>query len=235
MKYGLSVMSSDYYCPDRPIEKLIGDVKLPALAEVSIGNKLEGLCSLHRLPNGVIVIHAKMDIDADGSPNALTIDPEFGQLTTAFTYRGFSGQAAHVDAERVPYIVLPQHGPESADFYENANVRVGDIAAVIYKGRVQFAFVADIGPPDKIGEGSVALAQALGHDPFVVHKGQKLVDNAIPGGVIYIVFPGSRIRGLTPDNVVEAVNAEGQRLLNELTAERADKDGQVSSSVDGTP
>lgn len=227
--------SADYYCPDRTIETLAGDVKLPPMVEVALENKLEGLCSLHRLPNGAILFHAKMDIDADGSPNALTIDPEYGQLTTAFTYHGYSGQIAHVDAEHVSYIVLPQHGPQSAEFYENVNIHVGDIAAVIYKGRLQFAFVADIGPPDKIGEGSVALAQSLGHDPFVVRNGQKLVDNAIPGGVIYIVFPGTRIRGATPDNIVDLVNAEGQRLLNELTGDIADKDPQVSSSNDGTP
>lgn len=227
--------SSDYFCPNKTIEYLAGDVKLPAMTEVSLEKKLEGLCSLHLLANRAILFHAKMDIDADGSPNALTIDPEFGQLTTAFTYHGYSGQVAHVDAERVPYIVLPQHGAESAEFYENANVRVGDIAAVIYKGRVQFAFVADIGPPDKIGEGSIALAEALGHDPFVWRNGQKQVDNAIPGGVIYIVFPGTRIRGATPDNVIELVNAEGQRLLNDLTGDVAGKDGQVSSSLNATP
>jgi hypothetical protein len=162
---------------------------------------------------------AKMDIDADGSPNALTIDPEYGQLTTAFRYRGFHGQEAHVDAERVPYIVLPQADTQNEEFYLQSRVGLGDIAAVVYRGRVEFAFVADVGPPDMIGEGSIALAQALGHNPFVVRNGQKLVDRAIPGGVVYIVFPGSRLKGATPDNVLQLLQESGSRLLAEITAE----------------
>lgn len=162
---------------------------------------------------------AKMDIDADGSPNALTIDPEYGQLTTAYRYRGLHGQEAHVDAERVPYIVLPQTGAQNEEFYSQTGVGLGDIAAVIYRGRLEFAFVADVGPPDMIGEGSVALAQALGHNPFVVRNGQKLVDRAIPGGVIYIVFPASRLQGATPENVLELLQENGSRLLAEIIAE----------------
>lgn len=164
---------------------------------------------------------AKMDIDADGSPNALIIDPQYGQLTTAFRYRGFHGQEAHVDAERVPYIVLPQADTQNEEFYSQTRVSLGDIAAVIYRGHVEFALVADLGPPDMIGEGSVALAQALGHNPFVFRNDQKLVDRAIPGGVVYIVFPGSRLGGVTPYNVLELLRENGSRLLAEVMADSA--------------
>jgi hypothetical protein len=211
--------TSYYYCPERPLAELLGDTKLEGATEVSLTSKLDGLCSLHRLPNGAVVFHAKMDIDADGSPNALTIDPEYGQLTTAYTYRGFSGQAAHVDAETVPYIVLPEADDESQEFYDRTKVGLGDIAAVFYRGRMEFALVADLGPSDKIGEGSVALAQSLGHNPFVVRDGRKLVDRAIGGGVVYVVFPGSRLRGVTPENIVPRLREEGERLLEEVTAE----------------
>jgi len=205
-----------YYCPDRPLPELLGDTELESATELQLENKLEGLCSLHRLLHGAILFHAKMDIDADGSPNALIIDPQFGQLTTSYRYHGFSGQSAHVDAERVPYIVLPEADSENEEFYARSAIGLGDLAAVIYRGRMEFAFVADLGPPGKIGEGSVALAQALGHDPFVVRDGQKLVDKAIPGGVIYIVFPGSRLEGATPDNVVQLLREQGKRLFAEI-------------------
>jgi hypothetical protein len=84
---------------------------------------------------------------------------------------------------------------------------------------MEFALVADLGPSDKIGEGSVALAQALGHNPFVIRDGRKLVDRAIGGGVVYVVFPGSRLRGVTPDNIVQRLREQGERLLEEVTAE----------------
>jgi hypothetical protein len=157
-----------------------------------------------------------MDIDADGSPNALIIDPEFGQLITAYSYRGFSGQVSYVDAERVPYIVLPEADGQNEEFYERTRIGLGDLAAVIYRGHVEFAFVADLGPPDKLGEGSVALAQALGHNPFVLRGGQERIDRSIPGGVIYIVFPGSRLRGATPNNILQLLREKGERLLGTI-------------------
>lgn len=210
---------SDYYCPERPLSELASGVDLAPVAAIDLPAALEGLCSLYQFENGAVLFHAKMDIDADGSPNALDIDPDYGQLTTAFTYRGYSGQTAHVDAERVPYIVLPQRSSANQDFYARTNIGLGDIAAVIYRGRVEFALVADIGPPDKIGEGSIALAQSLGHNPFAFRHGQKIVDRAIPGGVIYIVFPGTRMRDVTPDNILQRLRERGEQLLANITIE----------------
>jgi Fungal chitosanase of glycosyl hydrolase group 75 len=215
----ISAATPDYYCPELPLAELVRPISLEPSMELHLQSPLRALCSIHRLQHGAVMFTAKMDIDADGSPNALTIDPEYGQLTTAFRYRGFHGQEAHVDAERVPYIVLPQADTQNEEFYLQSRVGLGDIAAVVYRGRVEFAFVADVGPPDMIGEGSIALAQALGHNPFVVRNGQKLVDRAIPGGVVYIVFPGSRLKGATPDNVLQLLQESGSRLLAEITAE----------------
>ena len=62
--------------------------------------------------------------------------------------------------------------------------RGGDIAAVSYRGRVAYAIYGDRGPRTKIGEGSIALARALGIPSDPVRGGTQ-------GGVTYIVFPGS--------------------------------------------
>jgi len=93
--------------------------------------------------------------------------------------------ATYVDARRIPYIVLP---PE---FMKQFGVALGDLAVVTNQknGRSSFAIFADVGPHGKIGEGSVALARALG-----------LNDNPRNGGtgssnIAYLVFPKS---GLGP-------------------------------------
>jgi hypothetical protein len=64
----------------------------------------------------------------------------------------------YVDARKIPYIVLP---PE---FMKQFGVALGDLAVVTNQrnGKTAFAIFADVGPHGKIGEGSVALARALG-------------------------------------------------------------------------
>lgn len=63
----------------------------------------------------------------------------------------------YVDSTRVPYLAIP---PEIL----RLGVKLGDVAHVAYKDRSSPAVVADVGPRGKIGEGSIALAVALGLD-----------------------------------------------------------------------
>ncbi|MCC6979187.1 MAG: glycoside hydrolase family 75 protein [Candidatus Melainabacteria bacterium] len=116
---------------------------------------------------------AGMTIDADGSPRARQIDPH-GQLQTSLRYPG----GGYVNAETVPYFVLP------GGQYKHLGIKLGDIAAVRYNGKVAFAVFADVGPRHKLGEGSIALAQELGI-PASPRTG------GVRGGVEYMVFPGS--------------------------------------------
>jgi len=64
----------------------------------------------------------------------------------------------YVDATKVPYLVLP---PAVAKL---AKTSLGDFAAVVNldNGKVASAIYADAGNSFKIGEGSIALAKALG-------------------------------------------------------------------------
>jgi len=89
----------------------------------------------------------------------------------------------YVNAEAVNYVVIPAR----LDIEVNKqSVKPGDLAVVIrpQTGAHASAILADIGPPKQIGEGSIALANALG-----------IPSNARTGGVaegiVYIVFPGS--------------------------------------------
>jgi hypothetical protein len=99
--------------------------------------------------------------------------------------------ATYVDARKIPYIVLP---PE---FMKQFGVELGDLAMVTNQrnGKTSFAIFADIGPHGKIGEGSVALAHALGinDDPRYGGTGNF--------SIAYLVFPKS---GLGPGKLRSA-------------------------------
>ncbi len=85
-----------------------------------------------------------------------------------------------VDASNIPYIALP-----AAKLSSVANLKKGDIAAVINKANctLSFAIYADV-KNSGIGEGSIALADAL-QIPSNPRTG------GVNSGIIYIVFPGS--------------------------------------------
>jgi hypothetical protein len=88
--------------------------------------------------------------------------------------------------------------------------RVGDFAVVFNErnGKISYAIFGDVGPHDRIGEGSVALAENLGIRSDARNGGARR-------GVVYLVFPGS---GNGRPRAIEEINAEGQRLVQEWEA-----------------
>ncbi|MFJ9907830.1 glycoside hydrolase family 75 protein [Streptomyces sp. NPDC101152] len=149
---------------------------------------------------------ADLDIDCDGRPgphcNRRT-DPLFSD-STAFQ----QSDGRHLSAERLPYIVVP--AASRIWNHRDHGVRGGSVAAVVYRDRVQYAVVGDIGPRDLIGEASYATARGLGipADP----RG-----GGTPSGVTYIVFKGSRVEPI--ENHAAAV-ATGQRLARMFVQNR---------------
>jgi len=92
-----------------------------------------------------------------------------------------SAPATYVNAAKTPYFVLP---PE---FMQQFGVVLGDLAVVTNRrnGRSAFAIFADVGPPGRLGEGSIALAEALGLNASPRYGG------TTDPSIIYLVFPGS--------------------------------------------
>lgn len=68
--------------------------------------------------------------------------------------RAHGNPERYVNSETVPYLAIP---PE----LKTLGAKLGDLAYAAYRGTVSWAIVADISPRRKIGEGSIALAQAL--------------------------------------------------------------------------
>jgi hypothetical protein len=85
----------------------------------------------------------------------------------------------YVDAAKIPYVVLH---PKALSY-----ARLGDFATVVnlQNGKISAALVADESAPDlPFGEGSIALAKALGIDSSPRHGGKDR-------GIAYLIYPGS--------------------------------------------
>ncbi len=109
----------------------------------------------------------------------------------------FTDPTAYVNASEIPYVVLPQ------DVADRGGARLGDFAVVmnLRNGKSSFAIYADIGT---LGEGSVALADALGVSSDARHGGQR-------DGILYLLFADSG--NLRPRTIGE-IQSEGEKLLN---------------------
>ncbi len=128
--------------------------------------------------------------------------PGFYVSVTALVYkdaRAATDPRHYVDAETIPYVVLPSR------VLRAAHAHLGDIAVVWNrrKDKLAHAIVADIGPAGQVGEGSIALARATGIPDSPKSGGQL-------GDVVYLVFPSSGNRFARPLPIVSQL---GKKLL----------------------
>jgi hypothetical protein len=157
---------------------------------------------LCRLPTGQIYYDSQLAVDTDGSRFAAR--DATGQARTAWQPGGHA-----IDADAVPYFSV--NIPAFRD--RRLGLRKGDLAAVVYGGALAFAVLADVGGR-RLGEGSLALHRALGHER-VVHRGtsaERFIDDGIPRGVITIVFPGSGASAGTARATAESIVWRGASL-----------------------
>jgi hypothetical protein len=162
----------------------------------------------------VLHISGDMDIDADGSPNALQLDPMYGQLSTSYTFPGERGQRRFLDSEKVPYYVLP--GRKESALYKRFGVKLGDIAVISYKDTYCYAIYGDVGPSKKFGEASLLVADQLGFNPYSSVRGKRRVTRGISEGVSYLIFPNSAVKNLTPEDARDKIEKAGLQLLKKL-------------------
>ena len=142
--------------------------------------------------------------DADGEPFVQGPDdpfPGYYVSATALADRTkpVNDPTRYVDASKIPFIVLP------GAMAREVGARPGDFAAVINlrNGKSSYAIFGDIGPSDRIGEGSVALAENLGIRSDARNGGARR-------GILYLVFPGS---GNGWPRTIEEINAETEKLF----------------------
>jgi Fungal chitosanase of glycosyl hydrolase group 75 len=158
------------------------------------------------LPGGQLYFDSELQLDTDGAPE-LTGDATH-QSDTSLHYR----DAKPINANRVPYFVLPLPTSWPHQF----GIGLGDLAAVIFGGRISFAVFADFGPKTLLGEGSVELFRRLGEER--VRPNGTVRDVGMGPGVITIVFPGSGEAAdrENEDALLAALNSRGASLFERL-------------------
>ncbi len=164
------------------------------------------MCNL----KGAIYWVSKMNIDCDGKMTAqcpgfgANMDPSY-LPDTAIHVNG-----APLTSSKDPYVVLPS---------DNAQViSPGAVVAVVYGRKVAYAVYGDTGPPNAgdpsrlLGEGSVALANALGI------PSSPSIGGAVGKVVTYIAFTGSNA---VPTNLEDQneINALGKQLTTKFIAD----------------
>ena len=167
-------------------------------------NHDKNMCKgLFHFEDGTVFWSSKMGVDADGpaAPDdarrrtGKQMDPDSGQNGTSFHLPQGRGD---LPSEVVPYLVLPMNADKDGPFHPN--LKLGDVAVVIYKGQKTAAICGDIGPFKKIGEGSICLHDQLRPatpDPCKNHRDpetgfcQRIFDSSIEEDVLFFVFPGS--------------------------------------------
>lgn len=140
-----------------------------------------GLAGLDYLANamdgdkfvGVVCVNDEPVIQGPGDPA-----PGFYVSPTSLCDRNKSivDPARYVNASSVPYLAIC---PELRSAY---GVSFGDLAMVLYFGRLIGAICADGAPHNHYGEASIACARALGIPPSPKNGGTSV-------GVTFIVFP----------------------------------------------
>ena len=177
--------------------------------------------ALRRLPGGAVAFVSKLAVDLDGSAYACSSNRgRTDQCPTSLMLTDATGKETPVDAETVPYVVIPQAGPKAVrgEFERLTGAGVGDFGVVIANGRTVPVIVADTGPYAKLGEGSLALHHALGRRLCATHDADGHCTvmvapmESIPGGVTTVLFPGSARHDLTPATIRRVVRQEGMRL-----------------------
>ena len=111
----------------------------------------------------------------------------------------YADQSRYVNSETIPFIVIPPKF--SKDF------KLGDIALVINKKNNNrcYAIVADRGPKNKIGEGSIYLCEQLGGNSNPKKGG-------ISSDIVYILIKNSGIGQVLSKEKIEEV---GKSSLSE--------------------
>jgi len=123
-----------------------------------------------------VLVDAKGDpvVQGDGDPYPGRYIPTTSLFDRS---RKLTDPRAYVDSRVVPYASIPRE-------LLHDSIETGDVGVACYGDKRCAFIVADIGPHGKYGEGSIALARALGINPDPRRGGTS-------SGVTWVFFPGS--------------------------------------------
>jgi hypothetical protein len=180
--------------------------------------------SVPGLPGDAIAFTSKLGIDYDGSWVAAHTPGMTDLKDTSKEFPGPDGKNVPTDSDAVAYVVIPNAGSADANikngFSIKTGVRLGNVGVVIFRDHVVPVIVADGGPFNKIGEGSMALHRALGTELCLTRSNEgictkvNLHPSSIEGGVTTIIFVDSGTPGATAATVEKATQQEATKLFD---------------------
>lgn len=179
------------------------DTLSDATKVTQVNQPFQGANTIFKLNSGELYIEGNMYLSTNGSPNVSLLDPIHGVLQTSLKYPDRTGQEQFVNSEQISYFLLPK------DLYEPFKIKLGDIAVFIYNNKIAYAVFADVGESHKSAGGSIALANALGHDAIV----DNIINRGISDDVICIVFPNS---GDGTPQKPDQIQQKGEELFQAL-------------------
>jgi hypothetical protein len=199
--------------PQQPKYETVRDASLPS-------DDPNRNTTILKLASRAILFDAKMGIDNDGSPFA-GVWPS-NQQTSLF----YSDGKTSINADRIQYIAVP------SGFDRETGFALGDVAAVVYNDKVEYALVADHSKPFRIGEGSVALHDAIGHkgcnERALDGDCKKPANGSIPNGVTFIAFPGTKSKVCEGLAAPKASNVLCAGMTPEMLGQRIQSVGKAS-------
>lgn len=161
-------------------------------------------------------------ICADGAPKAVAGDTY--QPTTSFQFT----DGSQIDADSVPYVVLPRTKSASGKWaspdrvkgnpFHDAGVQRGDYVKVTNpaNGKSVYAIYGENGPSGEVGEISMAAARALGIKDSPINGGfTTMTDSQY---LSYEFYPGSGKR------------SENGSRIQKQTAEEIQKNGRIAAA-----
>lgn len=196
------VEASAQYVPPQP--SLARLDRIADLVRVSprVTLPLHGLEHMCLIP-GAVYVESDLDLDTDGArePGVQYESTHQDQISIG---RG-------VNSNRTPFFVLPMRERKGVEsFAERFGLRLGDVATFIYGDKIEHAVYADNGPPQKIGEGSIALHRSLGFERI---KNGRIVNVGIPRDVIMLAYPKTGNGNVQTPDRIRAIGQERFKAL----------------------
>jgi Fungal chitosanase of glycosyl hydrolase group 75 len=196
------------YEPDSDSLPLLGNIKNLLPAAVPINDAFERQPRfLAKIAGDAIYIDSELQLDTDGWPEGRNKGDPTWQRETSWSY----GKDVPINANQVPYFVLPKGGWETP-----FDIALSDYAAVIFKKRLAFAVFADRGHETRLGEGSMELLRQLGEERL--RPDGRVINRGMGPGIITIIFPksGARKRFTDQSALLTAIEAHAPPLFTAL-------------------
>jgi hypothetical protein len=174
------------------------------------------------LPGDAVAFTSKLGVDYDGSWVAAHTPGMTDQKDTSKEFPGPDGKNVPADSDTVAYIVVPNAGPRefAKVFARKTGVQFADVGVVIFQDHVVPVIVADGGPFNKIGEGSMALHRALGTELCRSRNSDGICTkvnsspSSIGGGVTTIIFTRSAVPGVSAATVAQTTHDQALKLFD---------------------